>query len=99
MAKLIEKTEQITDTNQLHDRLKELSLKEGGAWSFSITPFSHEVVFVRAGVPSGIPDQYLEFTRGCGEYPRGRIGHKGKIIGFSEAVWIREQNRGVGGDR
>jgi len=99
MAKLKKKIEQIRDTAQLHKKLIELSLKEGGAWTFAIMPFSHEVHFYGAESPSKLPDTFLESTRGNGEYPRGRIGYKGKIIGFSEKTFIREQNRGIGGDR
>lgn len=99
MVKQKKKIEQIKDTAHLHKRLKELSIKEGGAWSFSIMPFSHEVHFISADSPSKIPDAYLDGTRGYGEYPKGRIGYKGELIGFSKAACIREQNRGMGGDR
>lgn len=99
MTKLRKKIEHIRDTEQLHKRLIELSLKEGGAWTFSIMPFSHEVHFYGAASPSKLPDSFLESTRKLGFYPRGRIGYKGKIIGFSEKAFIREQNRGIGSDR
>lgn len=99
MAKYKKKIEEIRDTAQLHKRLKELSLKEGGAWAFVIMPFSHEVHFVGAESPSKLSDGLLDATRGNGEYPEGRIGYKGEIIGFSKAARIREQNRGIGGDR
>jgi hypothetical protein len=99
MAKLNSKREMIKDTEHLHKRLKELSVKEGGAWSFSITPFSHEVTFFGAPSPSKLPDYLIEQTRQYGEYPNGRIGYKGEIVGFSKAAKIRDQNRGIGGDR
>jgi hypothetical protein len=99
MTTLKKKVEQIHDTAQLHNRLVELSIKEGGAWTFSIMPFSHEVHFYGAASPSKLPDSFLESTRGHGDYPHGRIGYKGKIIVFSEKAYIREQNRGIGGDR
>jgi hypothetical protein len=99
MAKLKRKVEEIKDTAQLHKRLKELSIKEGGAWTFSILPFSHDVHFVSADSPSKIPDSYFDGTTQFGHYPEGRIGYKGEIVGFTKAARIREQNRGIGGDR
>jgi hypothetical protein len=94
MVKLRKKVEEIEDTKQLNKRLIELSVKEGGAWSFSIMPFSHEVHFYGADSPSKLPDYLLTESSGMGNYPRGRIGYKGKIQGFTEASYIREQNRG-----
>jgi len=99
MVKLKRKIEEIKDTAQLHKRLKELSIKEGGAWTFSIMPFSHEVHFVQADSPSKIPDSFFEATTQFGNYPEGRIGYKGEVIAFTKAARIREQNRGIGGDR
>jgi len=96
MAKSKQKREIIKDTQHLHKRLKELSIKEGGAWSFSITPFSHEVTFFGAESPSKLPDYLIHETSQCGEYPNGRIGYKGEIVGFTKAAKIREQNRGLG---
>jgi hypothetical protein len=98
MAKLRKHVELVKDTEQLHRRLIELSVKEGGAWSFTIMPFSHEVHFFGADSPSKLPDSLMESTRNWGKYPIGRIGYKGKLIGFSEKVFIREQNRGIGRD-
>jgi hypothetical protein len=99
MSNIKKKVEQIKDTAQLHKRLKELSVKEGGAWSFDIMPFSNEVHFYRADSPSKLPDYLYESTTGFGNHPDGRIGYKGEIIGFSKSVKAREQNRGIGGDR
>jgi hypothetical protein len=99
MKKIKKKQETIRDTAHLHKRLIELSIREGGAWSFAITPFSHEVTFFGADSPSKLPDYLLAETRGMGDYPKGRLAYKGKLQGFSEAAYLREQNRGIGGDR
>ena len=88
--------ETILDTATLNKRLVELSKQHGGAWVFSIMPFSHETRFYQYKSPSKVPDHFYDLTRGIGAYPEGRIGYKGKMVGFTKAAIIREQQRGWG---
>ena len=83
------KVMQIRDQDHLHATLKELSLKEGGAWTFVVMPFSHEVRFRQFKSPSSVPDIYHDQSH-------NRIGYKGEVVPFTNAARIREQNRGLG---
>jgi hypothetical protein len=82
----------IKDESELISELKSLSLKHGGAWTFSILPFSHNTYFIKFDNPSKVPDQYIDLTH-------DRIGYKGKIVSHTKAARIREQNRGYSADR
>ena len=86
----------IKGTKELEGKLVELSEKHGGAWVFSVTPFTHEVSFRRFSNPSSVPDEYFDLTRSKADdrHPRGRIGYKGKIVPFTEAAFLREQAKG-----
>jgi hypothetical protein len=83
---------QIRDTNHLLQTLKELSVKQGGCWAFSIMPFTHETHFYKYNNPSSVPDDLHDITH-------NRLGYKGKIVPFSKSAQVREQNRGYSGDR
>lgn len=82
----------VRDSKEITNILKELSIKYGGAWVYFVLPFSHTVHFLKFQSPSKVPDSYIETTH-------NRIAYKGKIVPFSEAAQIREQNRGYTGDR
>ncbi len=86
---MTEITETIRDKSHLRQRLIALSLKHGGAWTFSVLPFSHTTTFVRAANPSSLPDQYIDLSHNT-------VAWRGQLRGFSPAATIREQNRGIG---
>ena len=73
---------------------------QGGAWVFVPEPFSPEIQdkdFKQYRSPSAIPDNVIDIS-----WPRtedARIGWQGKLVPFSTAARIREQNRGYSGDR
>ena len=85
----------VVTEDQLHEKLKELSLEHGGAWIYSIMPFQREsepTKFLRFDSPSKVPDTYI------GSSKKDVIGYKGKLVPFSKAAQIREQNRGYSKD-
>jgi len=82
-------TQDIRDEAELFETLKSLSIKHGGAWVFSIKPFSHETTFEQFASPCKVPDQFHDLTS-------NKMAHKGKIRGFTKAARRREQNRGLG---
>lgn len=89
MAKPLKKiTKEIKDTQELNKTVKELSKKYGGAWTFTILPFTHTTTFYKFQSPSKVPDEFYDHSR-------NRIGYKGKLISFTPAAIIREQNRGI----
>ena len=90
MTKRIIRT--VKTSNEITDTLKKLSIKDGGAWAYFVLPFTHTVHFLQFQSPSKVPDHFIETTQ-------NRIGYKGKIVSFSEAAQIREQNRGYSADR
>ena len=45
-------TKQIRNEKELEDTLKTLSKNHGGAWVFSVKPFSHTVTFTKFQSPS-----------------------------------------------
>ena len=90
MTKRIIKT--VKTSKEITDTLKNFSIKYGGAWVYFVLPFTHTVHFLKFQSPSKVPDSYIETTY-------NRIGYKGKIVPFSGAAQIREQNRGYTGDR
>ena len=81
-------TIEIKDEEELLNKLKDLSLN-GGAWVYTILPFSHTTNFSQYKNPSSVPDYYKDLSR-------NRIGWKGQVIEFTKAAQIREQNRGLG---
>jgi len=82
-------TRTIKDEVELLETLKALSIEHGGAWVFSIKPFSHETTFEQFASPSKVPDGFHDITSNT-------MAHKGEIRGFTKAARRREQNRGIG---
>jgi len=74
---------------EMQDRLIELSNTEGGAWVADVMPFSKLVRFKKFQSPSRVPDFYHDLTGNT-------IAYKGRLVGFTKAAQIREQNRGIG---
>jgi len=68
--------------------IKGREAEEGGAWAFD-SVFGY-VTLVRASTPSKVPDDYVGTTGSNNKY-----FWKGKWHDFSDAVRIREQNRGL----
>jgi len=85
-------TREIKDTAELIKTLKSFSIKYGGAWVPSIVPFTHTTEFYKYQSPSKVPDYMFDIAR-------NRIGWKGKIVEFTEAAQIREEQRAYSGDR
>ena len=81
-------TEYIRNEGHLKARLIELSKTEGGAWAYSVTPFTHETTFYQAASPSKLPDWLMDLSRKT-------VAYKGKLRRFSPAAMLREQNRGI----
>lgn len=90
------KVEQIKTIRGMESRQLVLCKQYGGAWIASIMPFSHEVHFLMFDSPSKIPDIYIHSNN---PFYDPQIAYRGKLIDFSRATKIREQNRGIGGDR
>jgi hypothetical protein len=88
--------EQIKEINEMYARQLELSDKYGGAWISVPMPFSHEVHFLMFENPSKVPDGYIKSNN---PFHDTQIAYKGKLHEFSKSALIREQNRGMGGDR
>jgi len=82
-------TQRIANEEALKETLKELSRAHGGAWVFSVKPFSQQVSFRRFDSPSKVPDSFLDLTGNL-------MAHKGQLRGFTSAATAREQNRGLG---
>jgi len=80
------------DKTQVLKKLKELSLKYGGAWVYNVMPFSHDTRFTQFSSPSKVPDSWYDISH-------NQIGYKGKIVSFSKAAQYREQKRCYSGDR
>jgi hypothetical protein len=87
---------EVRDGKHIYQLLIEFSLK-GGAWAWSVMPFSRECHFHKYPSPSRIPDYYYDLMR-TNEYPNGAIGWKGKIVSFTKGQIIRDQQRGYGRD-
>jgi hypothetical protein len=87
---------EVKNINEVYANLLRLSL-EGGAWAFSILPFSGTVSFYRYDSPSKVPDWFYDSMR-TNEYPNGAIGWRGGIVPFTKAAVIRDQQRGYGRD-
>jgi hypothetical protein len=77
---------------EIDSLLAEKSLVHGGAWCWCKQPFAPTISFLRYATPSRVPDRLLDCWNGGLEV---RIGWKGKVIQFSNAAKIREQNRGL----
>lgn len=86
------KVETIENQDALRTRLIELS-QDGQAWVYSVEPFSHQVAFASFKSPSHVPDQYYDLMASD-----RRIGYKGKLVPFSNATVVREQNKVVSRD-
>ena len=84
---------EIRNIEHVYELLKQYSTTEGGAWGWSIMPFSHTCRFYKYDSPSKVPFAELDFMR-TNEYEKGAIGWKGQIIPFSKAQIIRDQQRG-----
>ena len=82
----------IKNEAELMNTLCQLSQKHGGAWVFTVKPFSHIVKFERFQNPSSIPEHFISLTQNT-------MAHKGQIRGFTKAAIKREQNRGLGSAR
>ena len=82
-------TEEIADEKALVARLIELSKTRGGAWTFSVLPFSHTVTFHGAASPSRLPDWLVDLSG-------KRVAYKSKMTTFSRSALLREQNRALG---
>ena len=73
---------------QIEKEIVLLSLKHGGAWIYSVKPFTDKVTYTQYKFPSVVPDR-------CYDMADNKIGWKGRVIPFTSAARIREQNRGV----
>jgi len=89
-------TETVTNPKQINDRLIELSNKQGKAWVFSVMPFSHTINYYQYPNPSSVPDSFLD-THAIGIDET--IANKGRLVGFTKAAIIRDQQRGYTADR
>ncbi len=85
------KTTTFANENDLCTELARLSQQDGGAWVYTVVPFSHEVTLYRFASPCRVPDQFIDLSR-------GRIWYKGSVVPFALAARIREQNRAIGHD-
>lgn len=85
----------VSRVEELLDKLKELSLQEGGAWVIYHRPFHQDFELHQYKSPSSVPDFYIDigFIHDLKHVP---IGYKGKIVNFSKTALIREQNRALG---
>lgn len=88
-------TETATTQQQIYNRLIELSINKGKAWTFSIVPFSHNVNYYQFKNPSSVPDDFIDSHTMIDS----NISFKGKLVGFTKAAIIREQQRGYTADR
>lgn len=85
-------TVKIVSEPQIYDVAAKLSRDHGGAWVVDIPPFSQvgdDVHYIQFKSPSNVPDSWKDLTK-------NRIAYQGKIIPFTKAAQIREQNRGMG---
>lgn len=87
---LMETTLQLNSEHELRAELIRHSKQYGGAWVASVLPFGGPATLCKFENPSSVPDSFCE---GHGE-ERG-IAWKGKRVAYSNAVIIREQNRGL----
>jgi len=72
--------------DEVREHIADREQAEGGAYAIA-TAFS-DVWITRADVPSKLPDHLSQSGN--------KLYWKGEWRGFSEAVKIREQNRGIG---
>lgn len=90
MAKAIKQiTKEIKDEKEMLETLIELSVNMGGAWVFSVKPFSYTVTFEMFQNPSSVPDHFHDLTKNT-------MAHEGKLRPFTKAAKRRERNRGLG---
>jgi len=74
---------------ELNAELVAASIEYGGAWVYSVNPFSNETKLTRYSTPSKVPDYFLDLCNNT-------IAYKGELRKFTKAAQIREQNRGLG---
>ena len=97
MKKLMQITEKnIRNQGQMEKRLVTLSKQYPGAWVASRVPFSDVVRFFQFQSPSKVPDGFMDSHD---PFYDSKIGYEGKLIPFSKAAKLREQNRGIKEDR
>jgi len=97
MAKALRKEIKIVKSfRDLEAHQLALSNRHGGAWVGDIMPYSMEVHFFMYASPSKVPDSFIESGN---PFYDPKIAYKGRLYDFTKAAKIREQNRGVGGDR
>ena len=77
---------------QVHQELVRLS-NGGGAWVAENEVFSSEYNFRRYTSPSRVPDYLMESPD---PFYTPRIGWKGRLVDWTSAAKIREQNRACG---
>ena len=90
----------VHSTSQIHDTLRHLSALHGGAWTYVLPDMSSwgdTAEFRQWASPSKVPANQLGWHRGPIE--KFRMGWNGDLVGISEKTLVREQNRGIGGDR
>lgn len=75
------------DDDSVDAFLKAKSISDGGAW-FARGVFGKVTIYQFRNV-SSIPDEF------AGKWPQPQIWKGGKVVGFTKAQRIREQNRGV----
>lgn len=83
---------------EMDDALVRLSAERGGAWVAVPMPFMQPgdaVEFRQFRSPSKVPDRYIQ---SCNPFHKPLIGYRGRLVDFTEAAKIREQNRGFGHD-
>lgn len=84
-------TETFDRAENMRVRLVELS-RDGRAWAYSVVPFSHDVTFAPFASPCRVPDGYREEM----VLTDHKIAYNGKLVNFTKAAIVREQNRGIG---
>lgn len=71
------------------------SVEQGGAWiAVRSGAFSSTIEYRRFASPCRVPDCLQDFCLPV--LSRYRVGYKGKLVNFTLAAIIREQNRGIG---
>ena len=73
---------------EIEGEIATLSLRHGGAWVYSVKPFTNAVTYTQYKCPSDVPDR-------CYDMADNQIGWEGHIVPFTKAARIREQNRGI----
>lgn len=95
MAKALKRVIENTVTKDIEKRQLQLCKEHGGAWVADRMPFSKETHYLMYKNPSSVPDSFMDTH----EMRDSKIAYNNKLQGFTTAAKIREQNRGIGGDR